>query len=210
VKATFAELVSQEVGTYVAPGATVETKLTIGQQGRLVATVADPAVQKVLARIEGGVGPGFIVTDKVGQHFEKMLAPGTYRLFAELGDPSHGYRFVESTTAVIRAGEITTATLGDVFADGGLAPALDTRMHSELGSGLSFENSPGGVRVDFLMSECPAAKAGVRIGDLVVAIDGEAARNALDAFARVRKSGEGVVLELLVRRDGQDLKLTVH
>ena len=94
--------------------------------------------------------------------------------------------------------------------DAGL-PAPSYRLHTELGSGLSFENSPGGVRVDFIMADCPSAKAGVRIGDLVVSIDGEPTRNALDAFARVRKpSDEASSLELLVRRDGQDLKLTVR
>lgn len=212
LKATFDELVSEELGTYVAPGVTAEAKLTIGAQGRLVGTVNDPRIKKVLVRRETGFGPGFIDTDLRGQRFEKMLAPGTYRLFAEVGTPAdHDLKFVESTTAVIRAGEITTVAMGLLLEDGGAAPtALDTRMHQELGSGLSFENSPGGVRVDFLMADCPAAKAGVRIGDLVVTIDGQPARNALDAFARVRKPSEGPPLELTVRRDGQDLQLTVR
>ena len=83
-------------------------------------------------------------------------------------------------------------------------------MHPELGSGISFENSLGGVRVDFLMSDCPAAKAGVLIGDLVLAIDGEPTRDALDAFARVRKPSDGTTLDFQVRRDGKDLKLTLR
>ena len=213
IKAHVDELVSEEIAAYVAPGATAEAKLTIGAQGKLVGTVNDPKVKKVLVRREVGFGPGFIDTDLQGQHFEKMLAPGTYRLFAEIGTPAdHDLKFVESTIAVIRAGETTTVEMGLLLEDGGAAPtALDTRMHPELGSGLSFENSPGGVRVDFLMADCPAAKAGVRIGDLVVAIDGQATRDALDAFARVRKSTEkGETLDFTIRRDGQDLQLTLR
>jgi C-terminal processing protease CtpA/Prc len=60
------------------------------------------------------------------------------------------------------------------------------------------------------MSDCPAAKAGVLLGDLVVAIDGEATRDALDAFARVRKPSDGSTLDFLVRRQGQDFKLTLR
>ncbi|MFZ5446911.1 MAG: PDZ domain-containing protein, partial [Myxococcota bacterium] len=91
------------------------------------------------------------------------------------------------------------------------AARLHTRpdaMHPELGSGLSFENSPGGVRVDFLMSGCPAATAGVQVGDLVVSIDGEPTRDARDAFARVRRPS-GAELSLVVRREGRDLPLTI-
>lgn len=212
IQAHLEELVSEEIATYVAPGATAEARLTIGAQGRLVGTVSDPAVRKVLVRREVNFAPGFIDTDLQGQHFEKMLAPGNYRLFAEIGTPAaHDLKFVASTLAVIRAGETTTVAMGITLEDGGAAPtALDPRMHLELGSGLSFENSPGGVRVDFLMSDCPAAKAGVRIGDLVVAIDGEATRDALDAFARVRKPTDGTTLDFTIRRDGQDLKLTLR
>jgi hypothetical protein len=211
IKAHVDELESEEIATYVAPGVTAEAILTIAPQGRLVGTVMDPKVRKVMVRREAGAG--FIDAELKGTHFEKMLAPGTYRLFAETGTPKdHDIKFVESTTAVIRAGEITTVTMGLLLEDGGSVPtALDMRMHQELGSGLSFENSPGGVRVDFLMADCPAAKAGVRIGDLVMAIDGQPTRDALDAFARVRKStDQGQTLDFTVRRDGQDLQLTLR
>ena len=159
-------------------------------------------------------GGEFIDVDKVGRRFEKLLPPGEYKLFAEVGDESeHAYRFIESVKATVRAGEITTVVLAvpSDLADASAVPGhLNFKMHPELGSGMSFENSPGGVRVDFLMADCPAAKAGVQLGDLVVAIDGEGTRDALDAFARVRKPSDGATLDFLVRRGGQDLKLTLR
>lgn len=211
VQARYSDLVSEEAETYVAPGATAELTLTTAPQGRLVGTVVGQRIDRVLVRVDRAGGE-FINVDQTAQRFEKSLAPGTYRLFAEVGGGAgQAYRFFERQTAEVRAGEITTVVL-DVgeLADASAAPIHNFKMHPELGSGLSFENSPGGVRVDFLMSDCPAAKAGVQLGDLVVAIDGEATRDALDAFARVRKPSDGTTMDFLVRRQGQDLELTLR
>ncbi len=212
VQAQYSDLVSEEVATYVAPGATAEVTLVIAPQGRLVGTVTGQPTERVLVRRER-VGGDFVEVDKLTRRFEKLLAPGTYYLYAWVGRPAgHDSTFLEMQTVIVRAGELTTVVL-DVPGDGveaTAAPQRNFKMHPELGSGLSFENSPGGVRVDFLMSDCPAAKAGVQLGDLVVAIDGESTRDALDAFARVRKPADGASLEFQVRRAGQDLKLTLR
>ena len=211
VQATLADLFSEEAVSYVAPGATVELNLTVAMQGRLAGTVTGRPIDAVVVR---GDQPGgeFIKVDKTDGHFEKLLPPGTYRIFVEIkGDDVHAFQFIESATATVRAGELTTVVLDVPFASDAGQPAPGFRLHDELGSGLSFENSPGGVRVDFLMADCPAAKAGIRIGDLVVSIGGEVTRDALDAFARVRKpSNASSSLDVLVRRDGQDLKLTLR
>ena len=212
VQAQYSDLVSEEVATYVAPGSTAEVTLVTAPQGRLVGTVTGQPIERVLVRRER-VGGDFVEVDKVTRRFEKLLAPGTYYLYAWVGRPAgHDSTFLETQTAIIRAGEISSVVL-DVPAEGveaTAAPQRTFKMHPELGSGLSFENSPGGVRVDFLMSDCPAARAGVQLGDLVVAIDGESTRDALDAFARVRKPADGASLEFQVRRGGQDLKLTLR
>ena len=211
VQATLGDLVSEEVDAYVAPGATVELGLKVALMGRLAGTITGRPLDSVVVRGEQ-LGREFIKTDKTDNHFEKVLPPGSYRIFAEIkADEAHSFQFIEILTATVRAGELTTVVLDVPWKTDGGSAGPGYRLHTELGSGLSFENSPGGVRVDFIMADCPAAKAGVRIGDLVVAIDGEPTRNALDAFARVRKpSDEASSLEVLVRRDGQDLKLTVR
>jgi hypothetical protein len=214
VQAQFSDLLSEEVSAYVAPGTTAELALTAAQQGRLAGTVTGAPIERLLVRSDKPGGE-FITIDKAQRSFEKVLAPGTYHLFAEVkGDEDdQDFRFIESQLAVVRAGELTTVVVdvpGNVKGASAVPFHKNFDMHPELGSGLSFENSPGGVRVDFLMSDCPAAKAGVKLGDLVVAIDGETTRDAQDAFARVRKPSDGATLDVMVRREGQDLKLTLR
>ena len=214
VQAQWDDLVSEETGTYVAPGATVDLVLVAAPQGRLVGTVTGPMIDKVMVRNDRPGGE-FIEVAKSDRRFEKLLPPGTYGIFAEVkSDKTNEFEFIESITATVRAGQTTTVVLEVPEAvaqpgDGGVRAHRGFDMHPELGSGLSFENSPGGVRVDFLMSDCPAAKAGVLIGDLVLAIDGQALSNALEAFARVRKPS-GSTLDFQVRRDGKDLQLTLR
>jgi C-terminal processing protease CtpA/Prc len=111
--------------------------------------------------------------------------------------------FTEVDVAVIRPGELTQVTLrqGDA--------GKPFKLHPELGSGLSFENSPGGVRVDFVMNDCPAAKAGVQLGDLIVSIGGVPTKDSVDAFERMRKP-DGAQVVLVLRRQGVDQTVTVR
>ena len=65
-----------------------------------------------------------------------------------------------------------------------------------------------GVIVDSVRPDSPAAKAGVHVGDVLVQVDGDAARSAtdiLDAMAD-RKKGEAVKLEAI--RDRNPVSLT--
>ena len=161
VRATLADLVSEEAAAYVAPGATVELNLRVAVQGRIAGTLTGRPVDKVFAHPDRPGGE-FIEMEKTDRHFEKSLPPGTYNLFAEVKGPSSpDYEFVQTLRATVRSGEVTTVVLDVPFdADASALPGF--RMHDQVGSGLSFENSPGGVRVDFLMADCPAAKAGMR------------------------------------------------
>ncbi len=65
-----------------------------------------------------------------------------------------------------------------------------------------------GVLVGRLMPGMPAEQAGVRVGDLIVAADGEPVRNTGSLLRALRgKNGESIELELI--RDGSPLTLNV-
>lgn len=191
-------LVSAEEEVYVAPESVVERNLTLAEQGRLVGQV-DGEAEKVMI---GGPTSNTRV-DVANGRFEALLSPGSYRIYVLEGEV-----FSDVADATVRAGEITHVMLNTVPMDAGVRKH-QLEMHPEVGSGLSFENAAGGVRVDFLMADCPAAKAGVLIGDVVVSIGDEGVRDALDAFAKVRRPA-GQALTMQVRRDGKDLLLTLR
>lgn len=198
VNASLGNLNAGQSDLYLAPGGALEVGLTLSNLGRLVGRVISPTpVAFIGVRAEGATGP--VRHAVIDGGFDLQLAVGEYTLFIDEDGVAHENQPVE-----IRGGE-TTDTL--VYAD---PPWKHPNfMHPTLGSGLSFDNAAGSVRVDFLMEGCPAAKAGVKQGDLVISIDGTPVRDSVDAFARANKPS-GETLTLVVRRGGADVPLTVR
>ncbi len=76
---------------------------------------------------------------------------------------------------------------------------------SFVGLGIEVESSDAGVRITAPMPGGPAARAGLRAGDLILQVDDKPMRGVplADAIARMR--GEvGTQVSLVVRRDGAD------
>jgi membrane-associated protease RseP (regulator of RpoE activity) len=69
-----------------------------------------------------------------------------------------------------------------------------------------------GVLIAKLVEDGPAAKAGLRVGDVLTHIDGEAVTSSFDATARIGAREEGSVVALEVVRDGRvnDLSATLE
>ena len=67
-----------------------------------------------------------------------------------------------------------------------------------------------GVRIDEVDDDSPAAKAGVREGDLVVEFDGERVRSARQLTRLVQETPEGRSVKMTIARDGarQSLDIT--
>ncbi len=66
-----------------------------------------------------------------------------------------------------------------------------------------------GVLVVRVLPNTPAAKAGIRRGDVITQIGGKAVTTAADLQARVEKSGIGNSLKMQLRRRSQNLTITV-
>ncbi|GAB4272792.1 MAG: hypothetical protein Kow0092_27950 [Deferrisomatales bacterium] len=67
----------------------------------------------------------------------------------------------------------------------------------------------GGVRVLGVIPESPAAQAGIRVGDVIVAADGEPVAQAFDLTYRVSLHGPGDQGSVEVVRQGERLRLAV-
>jgi len=95
------------------------------------------------------------------------------------------------------------------------APGPVELFHPRVFTGLTFDEAPAGshavARVAVLVPDSPAARAGVREGDLVLSLDDEAPADAADLERRLRVTDpERTPRRLRLRRDGETLELSVR
>jgi membrane-associated protease RseP (regulator of RpoE activity) len=82
-----------------------------------------------------------------------------------------------------------------------------TELTSELRLHFGAPESAG-VMIARVVSGSPAEKAGLKVGDIITALDGTPVESSWDMRARVRPLEEGAVVQLEVRRDGKLQTLT--
>jgi serine protease Do len=72
----------------------------------------------------------------------------------------------------------------------------------EIAEGLGLKE-PGGALVAEVQPDTPAAKAGIKSGDAILAVDGERLKDARDLSRRVGAKQPGATVKLLVSREGK-------
>jgi membrane-associated protease RseP (regulator of RpoE activity) len=82
------------------------------------------------------------------------------------------------------------------------------QMSSEL---RTHFGAPGdrGVLIDSVRSGSPAARAGVRVGDIVLDVDGDAARSAVDMLGAMSDRKKGDRVKLAILRNGKRVDVSV-
>ena len=79
-----------------------------------------------------------------------------------------------------------------------------------VGVGIQIENKKDKAVVSSPIDGSPAAKAGIKTGDVIVAVDGKDVRGqALGKIAEKVRGPEGTTVELTVSRDGKERSFTV-
>ncbi|MBN1210031.1 MAG: carboxypeptidase regulatory-like domain-containing protein [Myxococcaceae bacterium] len=127
-----------------------------------------------------------------GRFLLKEVKPGahTVRLWAQEGKP-------ETRRVTVASGE--AVDLGDV--------TVSTRKASPGTVGAGFSEDRGWVSVAWLTPEGPAARAGVRVGDRLLSVDGRVVRSRQEAEQRTQ-GAPGTPVQLGLRRvDGQEQQL---
>lgn len=103
----------------------------------------------------------------------------------------------EVTEQLIRTGRVERGFIGAGIGD--LNPAQAQALGAPEGGAVIASLVPGG----------PAADAGLRPGDVIVQVDGEAVTEAADVIRRVSGSAEGARLTLRILRQGRPQEVTV-
>jgi carboxyl-terminal processing protease len=84
-----------------------------------------------------------------------------------------------------------------------------TRGEEFVGVGIVIEERSGQVVVNEVIEDSPASEAGLRGGDVILAVDGEpAAGKPLDQVSQMIRGSEGTSVVLTIRRAGQEVPMT--
>ena len=70
--------------------------------------------------------------------------------------------------------------------------------------GAQVSDSSAGVKIDRIVPDSPAEKAGLKVGDLILAIDGAPVKSQAAFVKLIQERGEGAAIELQVSRDEKD------
>ena len=79
----------------------------------------------------------------------------------------------------------------------------------EIADSLSLKEE-GGALVAEVQEGTPAAKAGIEVGDAILAVDGERLKDARDLSRRIASKQPGAKVELKVMRDGKERTMSVE
>jgi len=131
---------------------------------------------------------------------EAVTSVGGYQALVQSRKPG---AFVE--LVVVRRGDPQTLAVTALEADG----AQPAGAASEFGAVLR-QVSGAGAEVVRIESGTPAFRAGIRQGDLIVAVEGETQPDADAVIRRYRAAGQGDMLLLTLHRDGSHRVVAVE
>ncbi|ACC79479.1 HhoA/HhoB/HtrA family serine endopeptidase [Nostoc punctiforme] len=111
------------------------------------------------------------------------------------------------SSQIIATGKVEHPYLGIQMV--GLTPQLKQNINSDPNSGLSVDEDKG-VLVVKVVPNSPAAKAGIRAGDVIQKLGGQAVTDANSVQKVVENSQIGGDLRMELRRNGQNLNIAVQ
>lgn len=91
----------------------------------------------------------------------------------------------------------------------GLTPEVRQQLNSDPSSGLRIQDDRG-VLVAQVLPNSPAARAGIRAGDVILRVNGQAVSKAEDVQRAVESSAIGGTLQVELRRRGQLVSIAVR
>lgn len=90
-----------------------------------------------------------------------------------------------------------------------LSPEMKNNINSNPNSPMTV-NDEEGILIARVMPNSPAARDGLRAGDVVIAVDGQTVKESQEVQSAVERSSVGQNLALTIRRNGQEQTLNVR
>lgn len=184
-------------------GQAVSVAITLVETGRIVGRIDAPdgLVQGINA-FSKEMGFGNREKVRADGTFEVRVVPGHYTVFPWLKG-HNGMKYVKQVDV-----EASRETRIDFVVT--TAPKEQTVYEASAPGtiGGSFNDGPGGVSLSWVISGSPVDKAGLKEGDLILAIDGKPLQRALDAFSGT-KGAPGSPVRISYRRGGSDAEVVV-
>ncbi len=133
---------------------------------------------------------------------------------AEAGDPAVEKRLQDAQRRLEDAAREVAELSGEAAGDGAFRQfeyLLPAPRRAMLGVNIGgAEPNGGGVRVDSVSPGGPAAEAGVKAGDVIVAIEAQPVTTGRELVRAMESIEPGEKVELGLKRDGKPLKLAVE
>lgn len=201
---------------------TVAAALFIAAVGCAWASPAQPLSDELLAGLQSAYTRAVTPGEQADQHRE-LLATVLHRVQRSHATEADFAALAAAATKVLEPLPSASGEPAEVFRTAmnaalrsfdPYARYLDARAYrndqassggSFVGLGIEVESSEAGVRITAPMPGGPAARAGLRAGDLIVQVDDKPLRGVALADAIARMRGDvGTQVSLVVRREGVD------
>ncbi len=138
---------------------------------------------------------------KPSDTWEKINAPDAARLLSLIAEVILGLDEATERPAFVTVVENENPPAGDTGGGRGYGPYF--------GSIPDFGQAEHGVRFSDVRPGSPAAKAGLKAGDVLVQFGDKPILNLYDFTDALRRSKVGEIVEVTVLRDGRSLKVSV-
>jgi putative serine protease PepD len=104
---------------------------------------------------------------------------------------------------------LATMVADEIIATGTVTHAFIGIQTEPLPASATGQNGPQGLRVAVVVPGSPAASAGLRVGDILTSIDGEAATSTDQLMAVTLTKRAGDKVEIAYKRDGSEATTTI-
>jgi serine protease Do len=185
------------VGNPFGLGGTVTAGIVSARGRDIGANVYDDFIQIDAAVNRGNSGgPTFNLAGEVIGVNTAIVSPSGGNVGIAFAIPAENVNRI--VTALKETGSVTRGYIGV-----NIQPVT-----KEIAESLGLKQE-GGALVADVSGDTPAAKAGIKTGDAIIAVDGERLKDARDLSRRVAAKQPGTAVKLLVHRDGKEQSIDV-